>query len=269
MAQIIDIDLYRSADDMASPLRATSLRKPYTSLLFVLLFIAVGTGMYFVLSSSRYSETDAVVEKPIQKTHKPPLSVIVRRNLNRWANFSKNAMALNPINITSDGEEGFLCSFSSSSFEEAWAIRDSIKKFGKAPMIIDTITVSDTFRFVIRGKLKPSHQFNQGLSVEKYLRTSTMNFIDSIAIAKGMTKPDRIAIGIEKVKGGERYKYKFSSNGTTTQIRKFFNDIVRTKYCVSPLALSISQNDSLHSLQIVWALYTFSSSSESTRVAEQ
>ncbi len=269
MANIIDIDLYSSPEDIGSPLRATSMRKPYTSLLYVLLFLAVGVVVYFYFSSQE--NVSAIVETPAPKPQvkKPPLSVIVKQNLSRWSLFVKGAVVFKPEILVSNGSEEFLCYFSAQSQNDMWALKDSLRSISKAPQIVDTMTVNGKLKFVIRGKLKPSHQRNPLQPVQKFMRTTVMAFIDSLATAKGISKPERMQIGVDKIAGGEIFKYKMSAEGNLLQIGRFFSDIIKIDYSISPLALAIEQTDSLYSLEVIWGLYNFAKPADTTKVAKK
>ncbi|MCD6417356.1 hypothetical protein J7M00_01065 [bacterium] len=269
MANIIDIDLYSSPEDIGSPLRATSLRKPYTSLLYVLFFLTVGMVIYFYFSSHEYQGAIAEAPPPKPLPKKPPLSVIVRKNLVRWSSFIKGVVVFKPEILVSNGEEEFLCYFSSSSIDEAWRIKDSLKSISKAPQIIDTATVNGEFKYVIRGKLKNAPHRNPAQPVQKFMRTTVMNFIDSLAAAKGLAKPERIQIGISNVEGGECFRYMMSSSGSLIRIGRFFSDVIKIDYSISPQALAVEKTDSLYSLKAIWGLYDFQKPADTTKVVSK
>jgi len=248
------------------------MRKPYTSMLFVLLFIALGTVMYFYYSSKEPAVVPAQAQvtgqqKPPAEQPKPTIGVVIKQKQSQWVNFVKNIMTLKPKLVVSDGEDRFLCVLAASSPGEAWMIRDSVKKFSKAPKIIDTMTVGSEFTFIIGGKLPPSKLRNPLSSVKKFEINLLMNFIDSLAQAKGLSKPTRNNIGVDRINEGERFRYVFSSSGSPLQISRFFNDVIQQKYAFAPISLKIELADSIYLLKVVWGIYTFSAQADSTEVS--
>jgi len=255
MPQIIEIDLYQSAEAPAGSYKMTSMRKLYTSLLVVLLFIATGTAGYFVYSGQE--QAGAVPDNQPTKPIKPPLGVIIRKNNIRWAKFISEAIKLSPKAIVSDGDEGYLVMCSVATIEEARAIRDSIQRMSREIAVVDTFSKDEKLNVIFKGILAQSLERDSGQPVSKILRTTIMNMIDSIATLKGLVEPKRQILDIMPIENGECYRYLFSAEGGIVQISRFFDDIENMQYCVSPSALRIQPTDSSYTLEMIWGLYDF------------
>ncbi len=268
MARIIDITLYRSEEGPSAPFRATSLRKLYTSMLIVLLVIALGTGGYFYFSS--LEQVGAVAETPpASKPAKPSKPSVGRRLAQRraaWRKFLTKAFRLGPREIVGIGDE-FIALFSCSSVDEAVAIRDSLQGICRALRIVDTATVSGAFEFVCKGRVGAAGGGPPPKSVAKYMRPAVMNAIDSLAEARGLVGIVREPVAVEQVEGGQRYTYRLKAAGRPQNVAGFMEDALSTQYALVAEGFVLHRRDTTVSAEVLWGIYTFLPKADTTGAA--
>ncbi len=269
MSRIIDIELYRSIDESAAPMRATSLRKVFTSLLIVLLIVAGGIAAYGYFST--LDQVGAVVEKPtLSMQDRLTLGDEVARTLLKWGSFLSAIMPMNPKVLVSDGEKGFLCILESKDLADAAIQKSFLSGFAKTVALIDTFTENSTLYTIFKGRMPRAQGEFQPQPVSKFLMTTVMNFVDSLAELNNLSNITRTMVASnEKVKGGTRFRYKFTAQGTFQQFANFAVKLKDLRYAVAPVSVLIERDDTISTLEIVLGLYDYTQKQDSTRVASK
>lgn len=261
MSRIVDIQLYRSYKKSGA-LKATGIRKVFTSMLVVLLVIAAGIGIYFHYSSM--IQQAAVVERPPKPKPKVySLSQQVSNNLLRWGVFSKNIfdksrLVFQPEIVLSDKEPFFLADFVIPDWTYAESLMSAVGKVGRIITIIDTASSGDGFRVIVRGRIPRAMGTVQLMPVRKYLRATVMNFLDSLARAQGLSVLNRVGVsGDIRVKGGTVFKFRQTLAGEPSQFGLFASKVKELKYAVSPSSFMYDLTKSPPVFDIVWGLYDY------------
>jgi hypothetical protein len=261
---LIKTSLYRSTGSTASAVGvSTSLKKVYISLIIALAAVLAGGGAYYYYMSS--ADADAIRESEATKPKiVTPAEKIANINV-RWIKFLRDALALEPQSIVSDGEESFVGIISDTSLSGAVAKKDSLAKFCRTFEILDTFTTGTKFQIVVKGDIQKGRADSPVQPVEKKYRSIAMNFIDSIAVSAGLSEPSRQTLSVDNFEGGELYRYLFVSEGRNYEIARFLNDIAALHYAVTPTMLQIEKNDSTYSLKVVWGLFRFDTTPDTTQ----
>ena len=269
MPRIIDIELYRTIDESTASMRATSLRKVFTSLLIVLLIVAGGIAAYGYFST--LEQVGAVIEDPtISMQDKLTLGDEVARTLLKWASFLRAVIPMNPKLLVSDGEKGFLCVLESQDLADAAVQRNTLSTFAKTVALIDTFTENSTLYTIFKGRMPRAQGEFQPQPVNKFLMTTVMNFVDSLAELNKLKNISRTMVASnEKVKGGTRFRYKFTAQGTYQQFANFAVKLKDLRYAIAPVSLLIERDDTLSNLEVVLGLYDYTQKQDSTRVASK
>ncbi|RKZ29667.1 hypothetical protein DRQ33_08600 [bacterium] len=268
MSKIIDIGLYRSAEKHPARMKATSMRKIFTSLLIVLLIVAGGISAYFYYSSKEL--TGAVAEIPVQPKPKVfNLGDKVAEYLLKWAECMNNLLLINPQSVASDGETFFISQFHLNNIDELDSLIGLVAKAGRIINVIDTFTEHSKLNVILRVRLPTTDESFQPQPVKKFLRTTVMNFLDSLAQSQQLTPISRTVISAEQnVKGGKVFKYRQIVEGDYRKFAIFAGKIKELKYAIAPISYSIEKlaNSEGH-FDIVWGLYFFAPPTDSSAVA--
>ncbi|MCD6594732.1 hypothetical protein J7L68_03560 [bacterium] len=270
MAKIIDIGLYHSLEKPPAQMRATSMRKIYTSLLIVLLIIAGGIALFFYFSSTE--RANAITEIPTKPKTKPiTLSGQIARNLIEWDKFINAILPLNPQKVVSDGADNFICVFKIKSSMHPDSLILKVDKLGKIITIIDTSTIDGKFNVVFKGRMARVNTQFQPQPIKKFLLTTVMNFIDSLAEMHGLTDINRLVVSAnEKVKGGNKFRYRLTAKGSYQQFMAFARKIKELKYAIAPVSYVIEMDSTRANFDIVWGLYDFNPpADDTTKVASK
>ena len=270
MAKIIDIGLYHSPEKPPAQMRATSMRKIYTSLLIVLLIITAGIALFFYFSSKQ--QANAVSETPIKPIIKQlTLPDKVAEKLIEWDKFTNAILPLNPKKLVSDGEINFISVFQTSSVAQAESIIAKVSAIGRIIQVIDTSTIDGKLNIVLRGRIVKTHTQFQPQPVKKFMRTTVMNMVDSLAQNLGLTNINRQVIATnEKVEGGNRFRYRMTMNGSYQQFTAFARKIKELKYAIAPFSYLISKDTTQANFDIVWGLYDYNPpKADTTKVASK
>ncbi len=261
MSKVIDIQLYRSYQKTGA-IKATGIRKVFTSMLIVLLIISGGIGMYFYYSSKvQQAAVEVTPPKPKPKIYS--LSQQVAGNLAKWIEFSGNILnnqKVSPVprTIISDIDPYFLAEF----LIPAGFSLDSISKItanaGRIVSIIDTLHQNGKLKVIVRARIPKGNAAIQPMPVKKYLRATVINWLDSLAQSKGLTPIDREPVSAEqKVKGGTVFMYRQVIAGSPDAFVQFARGVKELKYAVAPVSFMYDLSKNPAEYNIIWGLYDY------------
>jgi len=261
MSKIVDIQLYRSYQRTGA-IKVTGIRKVFTSMLIVLLIIAGGIGIYFYYSSQ--AQTAAVpVTPPKPKPKIYTLSQKVSDDLLRWAQFTKNVLDTAkikpfPAQVLSDGDMFFLAEFALSGAADIDSIISVLGKAGRIITPLDTFHAGGKWHIVLRGRIPKATGRVQLMPVRKFLRTTVMNFVDSLARAHNLEVVSRENVsGTIKIKGGSVFKYRQVVRGSPRDFAAFTGKIKELKYAAAPTSFLYELDRNPPEYNIIWGLYEY------------